>query len=377
MSQVTSAVILLTFSAVILLAIWSVRTAIMGTFPPYDPVAKAAVFGGLPLSCAVVAVSVMAFRRYTSMLLGITLPLLALSGTALADLATELATAGAQMAFAPPILYAAYHLNRRGTIVCTVVGVALLSVVAFSLQATADAVHDVLFGGAMLIVLSGIVYRLRTKQRKALELVRREADHDPLTGLVNRQAFMKMLARHLARREEAVALLLIDVDHFKVFNDTYGHPAGDAILQQVSSVLLAASPHHSVVARIGGDEFAVLLPEADAKAASTAAETLRRQVFESSTVVSGGHAVSVSLSIGVAHRDGARLTPDDHLAPVRPEWDVDQFYTICDYALYEAKRGGRGCVRLAGSSITEESMPVRQPNRRRAAHPTQEDAWVS
>ena len=159
---------------------------------------------------------------------------------------------------------------------------------------------------------------------------------DGLTGVRNRAAFNERLAEEFerARRyDHPLSLLLLDVDHFKSFNDTFGHPAGDGVLQEVVRLVAAAARGTDVVARYGGEEFAVVLPDTDFAGAMVLAERVRRAVANGDWVLR-----SVTVSIGVA-----TLSADtgDAAALVRE----------ADVALYESKRNGRNRASHGSGSV--------------------------
>src|SRR5262249_40080003 len=155
--------------------------------------------------------------------------------------------------------------------------------------------------------------------------------------LFNRQWMAKVLARQMERSRvsgEPLALLLVDVDHFKVFNDSYGHVAGDYALRAVASCLRAAVRPTDLLARYGGEEFLVLLPGATLRQAREVAERLRRAVREAPIVHLDGTALpKVTVSIGAAELSGS----DERLAP-------EAFVERADRALYRAKADGRDRV---------------------------------
>jgi diguanylate cyclase (GGDEF)-like protein len=161
--------------------------------------------------------------------------------------------------------------------------------------------------------------------------LRRQAETDPLTGVGNRRAFDRLLADAWATGRP-LALLLLDVDHFKRFNDRHGHPAGDAVLRRVAAVLVASLRSRSdTVARIGGEEFAMLLQDTDAASALITAERSLALLADADIA----HADSpigprVTASIGVAHRSAL----PDEAAPAR-------LIELADAGLYAAKAGGR------------------------------------
>jgi diguanylate cyclase (GGDEF)-like protein len=156
---------------------------------------------------------------------------------------------------------------------------------------------------------------------------------DGLTGLYNRRHFETLARSELARCQRYVrplSLLLLDVDHFKLINDRLGHAAGDRVLRRIAEMCSASKRDSDVVGRIGGEEFAVLLPETAPDAAQQFAERLRSAVRESPIVIEG-ETIVVTVSIGVA---GATLRTSS----------IDALSRFADQALYDAKRAGRDQV---------------------------------
>lgn len=171
---------------------------------------------------------------------------------------------------------------------------------------------------------------------RELEL-RRTAHTDPLTGAFNRRLLLRMMeqeAARMARWGGRLTVAYLDIDHFKVLNDTHGHDAGDAVLVNLAKVVSATIRATDTLFRMGGEEFAVLLVEATRETAYTATERIR-QAVAGATVEHNGELLSVTASVGLASLPAER---DDV---------VDAVLEQADAALYAAKRAGRNRVQVA------------------------------
>jgi diguanylate cyclase (GGDEF)-like protein len=170
------------------------------------------------------------------------------------------------------------------------------------------------------------------------ETLRNQAIRDPLTGLFNRRFAEETLERELlraARNEVSVTFIYFDVDHFKQFNDAYGHEAGDVVLQKIGATVKKVLRGEDVACRYGGEEFLVILADSTVEVGSERAETLREQV-KSLTIKFGSQFVGpITVSLGVAGYPTDGSTPGAILA-------------AADAALYQAKAAGRDCVVVAG-----------------------------
>ena len=178
-----------------------------------------------------------------------------------------------------------------------------------------------------------LVIRDITDKREASERLRMTHDCDHLTGIANRRAFFEAAEIELTRwrrRPRPLSLLLLDADHFKAVNDQYGHPAGDAVLRDLAATLSANFREVDVVARVGGEEFAVLLPSMSADAALAVAERLLAAIA-ARRVECDGVQIAYSVSGGIA-------AMDDSVA------GLDALMKRADEALYTAKRTGRNRI---------------------------------
>ncbi len=169
--------------------------------------------------------------------------------------------------------------------------------------------------------------------RSTIQL-KRQAVTDPLTGLYNRRSFTKALGRmveHADRYSEPISLLMVDIDRFKAVNDTYGHSAGDDVIRAVADTILSSIRKVDVAARIGGEEFAVILPKSEKKSSLATAERIRKAI-KKRVVTYGKKAITVTVSIGVSNRlDGGAAG--------------DTLVKEADRCLYDAKEAGRDrCV---------------------------------
>lgn len=179
----------------------------------------------------------------------------------------------------------------------------------------------------------------------ALELTMR----DPLTGLYNRRAFDAFLQReeqHAIRTGKPLALIAIDLDFFKQLNDSFGHQAGDAALRHFSRILTEAVRRSDIVARPGGDEFTVLLPETPASGAARIASRLRKMLAAEPLCVAPGHdPIVIGVSCGIADLQQAA-------------GDRDTLQRLADGALYDAKRSGRNQVLRTASRVDDSDRMI-------------------
>ena len=186
--------------------------------------------------------------------------------------------------------------------------------------------------------LLGFVNTMRdvSVQRRQQRELERLATTDSLTGLSNRHVLQEALERELARARRhglPLALILIDVDHFKQINDLYGHPAGDTVLKEVAQRLDQTIRAGEVLARLGGEEFAWLLPGTDAAGALIAADRARAAIS------------------GAAFGELGHLTISAGVGILADAADLEQLYQLADRALYEAKQHGRDRTVYRGAAL--------------------------
>ena len=190
-------------------------------------------------------------------------------------------------------------------------------------------------GSALIVILlviatiTLIAYRFMRELKRADEQLQRLASEDPLTGLYNRRIGMEWLQQEFARHRRShkpLSLMMVDIDHFKRVNDSYGHLNGDRVLVELAGMIKASVREYDVAVRYGGEEFLIILADCNRGAAQVVAERLRQRAEGHRVIVEAGTAIDFTLSIGVAELGDE--TPD-------------QFISRADDALYQAKQTGR------------------------------------
>jgi diguanylate cyclase (GGDEF)-like protein len=193
-------------------------------------------------------------------------------------------------------------------------------------------------GGGELFQLAGVFNDMVRRLREGRAELEQLSVTDELTGLANRRRLTTELEREVRRSDRngrAFAVLMLDVDKFKHFNDTYGHPAGDAVLKRLAQILRDSARDVDTVARYGGEEFLLILPETAAAGAAQVAERIRASTeTDRFTPGAGSAEISVTVSIGYA------VFPEHARAP-------ETMIEAADQALYRSKQGGRNRVTAA------------------------------
>ena len=219
-----------------------------------------------------------------------------------------------------PVIILFVYIGSRTSLLIALTGLIFL---ASALRATRILSHNLHYS-----------YMLTHALNRAKEDAERLASIDMLTGLNNRRAFTEQAqvqVEYCKRYEHPVAALVLDADHFKKINDSRGHAAGDIALQNLAQTLRQITRSSDIIGRIGGEEFAVLLTNTDAKEAMLVAEKLRKWIADHPVNINDDY-FSITVSIGVA---------------VNQDYNLEKLLNRADEAMYQAKQAGRNRVMLA------------------------------
>jgi diguanylate cyclase (GGDEF)-like protein len=246
--------------------------------------------------------------------------------------------------FLPLVMFQSFSL--RVNLFSTVLYAAtpqLLGLVGFAKNFPHDQYAAIIWPATIVLMLTHYIfsnnYRIRYELQMALELA---SNTDSMTGVSNRRYFMPLLQAEMQRGlrfNHPSSLMILDIDHFKMINDTHGHPTGDLVIRAVADICRAVARQFDVVARIGGEEFAVLVIDATLPNALGVAERIRSSIAETRITSLAGIEFSFTISIGVAEQ------PLDNISEQR-------LIQLADSALYQAKTAGRNCVVGSASPVT-------------------------
>lgn len=250
-------------------------------------------------------------------------------------------SAAGQIGLVYPVVYAGAHLRPAMawaiSVLASLTEIALLLVVEGPSVAV---VAQIVVVVPCFVMVTLVLAALSRHQEELTAQLRAAAAVDPLTGLFSRGRLEEVAVEVLTSPclpgdfSLGTGLAIIDIDHFKALNDTYGHPIGDAALVHVAAVLRGSVGAHVTVARLGGDELALLVPCCTAQDASRAAEAVVAALSSTPMRHQGGE-IPISVSVGVAHVTASRSQ------------GLAELYSAADAALYEAKLSGRGRVIVA------------------------------
>ncbi len=232
-----------------------------------------------------------------------------------------------------PVVMVGARFSNRGLLIGAPVSVALIIGTTVGVDAGYVAEHPESLAVPLALVLCVVVYM----SPLVASDVRHRADStlDQLTGLLNRRGLelrFAEVAEQAALTDHPVSVVVADIDHFKRINDTYGHPVGDTVLREVADEMRRSLRTFELLYRVGGEEFLLLLPGADAEDAAGVAETLRNAIEELHPV-----GIPVECSFGSATGQGEDVV-------------FTKLVKAADVALYDAKRGGRNRVEQSSSS---------------------------
>jgi diguanylate cyclase (GGDEF)-like protein len=194
------------------------------------------------------------------------------------------------------------------------------------------------FGVALLALGPLTLSEIERDRRYAIENLKELATQDSLTSVMNRRAFdhaADEIIERVRRTRRPLTILMIDVDHFKLLNDTHGHLAGDLVLSRLANIVSMSMPANAVVGRVGGEEFAAIVPYLERAQAHELAEGIRSRIEAEAAYGSAHHTFGATVSIGVSW------------GPPGKDATFHDLMESADRALYEAKRFGRNQVVLA------------------------------
>jgi diguanylate cyclase (GGDEF)-like protein len=239
------------------------------------------------------------------------------------------------MLLALPVAYSAYFLGKREA-------AALVALAVGGYVAARGPSAEVAVAAVGLLAVAGLVGMQRANVNRLIWRLSDAAVTDELTGLLNRRGFHELFDTELERARRSgqpLSLIIGDLDHFKMLNDRFGHAAGDRALEQLSLILDTAKRRIDATARIGGEEFAVILPDSDHHAAYILAERMRREVRE--TFMHEPYDLTISLGVATFPMHGGT---------------VEALVAQADEALYAAKALGRDCSVVWGEDLDGEVL---------------------
>ncbi len=250
--------------------------------------------------------------------------------------------------FVLPLVLAALFFFELGSLLVTGwLGLLHVNLFAFVAPVTPSAVRLAVIGTALFGVAGALLGRAQREHARVQASLAASSLCDRLTGLYNYGTFVDYLHNEVTKVDRyggTLTLLMLDLDHFKRFNDVHGHEAGNELLRSVGAALRGLVREADLAARYGGEEFAVLI-RGDERQGFELAERLRRAVADLSVVVRGGHTAAATVSVGVASYPGATR-------------DETELIDRADAALYASKHRGRDRVTIATVAISGAAVEL-------------------
>lgn len=200
--------------------------------------------------------------------------------------------------------------------------------------------------GWLTLPIDRDIYPHLTILQESLDELSYQSEHDPLTGLANRRAFDRFIDLEMeraSRAESALSLALIDLDDFKLVNDSHGHVTGDEVLVELARIISRNKRRYDMAARIGGEEFVIILPGIGQVRSAQVMERIRTDLLAHNFLAPNGTSFSVSCSAGIASYRGTT-----QVSPV-------EFFELADKALYQAKSSGKNRTELAPMPDIEQA----------------------
>lgn len=251
----------------------------------------------------------------------------------------------------PALIWCALTLPIAATAVLVMIysGLAMLGIklglfdLGLGTRVTGDSITAVHLGVALVALGPIVIASVNAERRRRIEQLERLTRHDSLTDALTRSAFMEQgagLLAQLQREQVAAAVLVLDADHFKQINDLHGHPSGDRVLVAVAAAIRTTIREEDLFGRIGGEEFALVLPRVTRREAQAVAERMRKAVANLAVVLESGSLQRITVSIGVAFDTSSAS-------------GLSEMVSLADRAMYEAKRAGRDQVVVCDSGKPE------------------------
>ncbi|BCS56018.1 GGDEF domain-containing protein [Geobacter sp. SVR] len=236
------------------------------------------------------------------------------------------------------VLFAFWSQRTRFVLVVAIIS-SVLVVAAFLYKPPVETMWKVYFNRSLSLFIIWVTALLCLRIKMAALELTRIASHDFLTGLLNRREIFKRLHIEMCRVDridKPFSVIMLDIDHFKVVNDTYGHQTGDLLLKETARILREHLREYDYICRYGGEEFLVVAPETPLQVAQELAERLRRILMETHFSFPALPSITVTVSAGVAQR-------------IKGE-TIGALISRADAALYQAKNSGRNRVAVSGPS---------------------------